>query len=164
MARKVFYSFHYDNDIMRVMTVRNRWVTQGGQLASRIIDKAEFENLKRQGESSVKKWIDSQLEGTSVTVVLLGSETLKRPFVQYEICKSIERGNGIIGVHINNIKDARTRQISQKGNVHEVIGYYNNNAPVYFDKICDKIYDYVYDDGYSNLGVWVEKAAKNNKN
>ncbi len=162
MARKVFYSFHYDNDIMRVMTVRNRWVTQGGQLASKIIDRAEFENLKRQGEVSVKKWIDSQLEGTSVTVVLLGSETLKRPFVQYEICKSIERGNGIIGVHINNIKDARTQQISQKGNIHEVIGYYNNNVPAYFDKICDKIYDYVYDDGYSNLGVWVEKAAKNN--
>jgi hypothetical protein len=84
MARKVFYSFHYDNDIMRVMTVRNRWVTQGGQMASKIIDKAEFEKIKRQGEAAVKRWIDSQLEGTTVTVVLIGSETLKRPFVKYE--------------------------------------------------------------------------------
>ena len=31
---------------MRVMTVRNRWVTQGGQMASKIIDKAEFEDKK----------------------------------------------------------------------------------------------------------------------
>lgn len=29
MARRVFFSFHYDNDINRSMTVRNSWVTQG---------------------------------------------------------------------------------------------------------------------------------------
>lgn len=63
MARKVFYSFHYDKDISRVMTVRNRWVTQGGQMASQIIDKAEFESLKRQGDDAVKRWINKQLEG-----------------------------------------------------------------------------------------------------
>lgn len=28
MARRVFFSFHYDNDINRSMTVRNSWVTQ----------------------------------------------------------------------------------------------------------------------------------------
>lgn len=89
MARKVFYSFHYDNDIMRVMTVRNRWVTMGNQAASQVVDKAEFEKIKKNGDSVVKKWIDNQLEGTSVTIVLLGEEILKRPYVQYEICKSI---------------------------------------------------------------------------
>lgn len=64
------------------------------------IDHAEFEKLKREGEAAVKRWIDDQLFGTTVTVVLIGSETLNRPFVQYEIKKSIERNNGIIGVQI----------------------------------------------------------------
>ena len=160
MARKVFYSFHYDNDIMRVMTVRNRWVTQGGQLASKVIDKAEFEQIKKQGDEKVKRWIDKQLEGTTVTVVLLGEETLSRPFVKYEICKSINRGNAIIGVHINNIKDARSMNISKKSNTHQIIGAYNNGKPVYFDEICNGIFDYVKDDGYNNLGKWVEDAAR----
>ena len=159
MARKVFFSFHDDNDINRSMIVRNSWVTQGKEVAG-FIDKAEFEQVKRQGEVAVHRWIDKQLEGTSVTVVLIGSETLNRPFVQYEICKSIQRGNAVIGVHINNIKDMRTQKASYKGNTHTVIGRYSDGRPAYFDSIADGIYDYTYDGGYYNLGQWIEAAAK----
>ncbi len=160
MARNVFYSFHYSNDINRVMVVRNRWVTQGGQTISGVIDRADFETIKRKGDKAIHKWIDSQLQGTSVTVVLVGSETLKRPFVQYEICESIKRGNAIIGVYINKIADMQSRLTSSSCNPHTVIGYYQNNVPAYFDNVCDGIYDYVLDNGYLNLGSWVEKAAK----
>ena len=83
MARSVFYSFHYQNDISRVMIVRNRWVTYGGQIVSGIIDHAEFEKLKRTGERAIKNWINGQLHGTSATIVLIGAETLNRPYVQY---------------------------------------------------------------------------------
>ena len=50
MARKVFYSFCYGDDINRCMVVRNRWVTYGNQIQSGIIDKAEFEKIKRTTE------------------------------------------------------------------------------------------------------------------
>ncbi len=159
MARRVFFSFHYDNDINRSMTVRNSWVTQGKEAAG-FIDKAEFEQIKRQGDTAVHNWIDKQLEGTSVTVVLIGSETLKRPFVQYEICKSLQRGNAVIGVHINAIRDMCTLSTSFRGNTHEVIGHYDDNSTAYFDSIVDGIYDYVADNGYSNMGIWIENAAR----
>lgn len=159
MARRVFFSFHYGNDINRSMAVRNSWVTQGKEAAG-FIDKAEFERIKRQGATVVHNWIDKQLEGTSVTVVLIGSETLNRPFVQYEICKSLQRGNAVIGIHINAIKDMRTLATSFRGNIHTVIGYYNNNSPAYFDNIADGIYDYVADNGYANMGTWIEEAAR----
>lgn len=120
MARKVFFSFHYENDINRSMVVCNSWVTQGKEAAG-FIDKAEFEKIERQGERSVCSWIDKQLEGTSVTVVLIGEETLNRPFVHYEIRKSLQRKNALIGVHINGIEDMRTSMTSAKGNVHTVI-------------------------------------------
>ena len=45
MARRVFFSFHYDNDINRSMVVRNSWVTQGKEAAG-FIDKADFEQIK----------------------------------------------------------------------------------------------------------------------
>lgn len=159
MARRVFFSFHYENDINRSMTVRNSWVTQGKEAAG-FVDKAEFERVKRQGKPAVHEWIDNQLVGTSVTVVLIGAETLNRPYVRYEICKSLQRGNAVIGVYINNIKDMRTKMISFQGNVHTVIGRYEDNSPAYFDEIADGIYDYVYDDGYDNLGDWIEAAAE----
>lgn len=159
MARRVFFSFHYDNDINRSMTVRNSWVTQGKEAAG-FVDKAAFEQVKRQGDAAVHHWIDNQLEGTSVTVVLIGSETLNRPFVQYEICKSLQRGNAVIGVHINGIKDMRTLTTATKGNTHTIIGYYNDQSPAYFDLICDSIYDYTTQNGYANMGSWIESAAK----
>ena len=159
MARRVFFSFHYENDINRSMTVRNSWVTQGKEAAG-FIDKAGFEQVKRQGETAVHKWIYEQLEGTSVTVVLIGSDTLNRPFVQYEICKSLQKGNAVIGVYINNIKDMRTQKYSTRCNSHTIIGYYDDKSPAYFDDICDGIYDYTFQDGYKNLGTWIEKAAK----
>jgi hypothetical protein len=159
MARRVFFSFHYENDINRSMTVRNSWVTQGKESAG-FIDKAAFEQIKRQGDAAVHRWIDQQLEGTSVTVVLIGSETLNRPFVQYEICKSLQRGNAVIGVYIHGIKDMRTSMTSYKGNPHTIVGHYGDKSPAYFDSVADGIYDYVTQNGYVNLGTWIEKAAK----
>jgi hypothetical protein len=158
MARRVFFSFHYENDVNRAMVVRNSWVVQGIKEAN-FIDKAAFETVKRQGDQAVRNRIDKQLEGTSVTVVLIGAETLTRPFVQYEICQSLTRGNGVIGVHINGVRDMN-RGLAPKGNTHTIIGHYDNNAPAYFDSIADGIYDYIANDGYSNLGNWVEVSAR----
>lgn len=45
MARKVFFSFKYE-DVSRAMVVRNSWVTQGKESAG-FIDKAEFEEVKK---------------------------------------------------------------------------------------------------------------------
>ena len=151
MARRVFFSFHYDNDINRSMTVRNSWVTQGKEAAG-FVDKAEFEKIKRTGKIAVHNWIDSQLNGTSVTVVLIGSDTLNRPFVQYEICESLKRGNGVIDVYIHNIKDMIIQKGSVKGN--------SDGSPAYFDNVYDGLYDYIEQDGYNNLGSWIETAAK----
>lgn len=158
MARRVFFSFHYENDINRSMVVRNSWVTQGKEAAG-FIDKAEFEKIKRQGVDAVHKWIDSQLYGTSVTVVLIGSETLERPFVQYEICQSLNRGNAVIGVYIDRVVDFRSNRVSSRGNIHTIIGS-ENGTPFSFYDICDGVYDYSADNGYSNLGSWIEAAAQ----
>ncbi|HDH91400.1 MAG TPA: TIR-like domain-containing protein, partial [Candidatus Aenigmarchaeota archaeon] len=87
MARKVFFSFYYERDVWRAMVVRNSWVTKPDREAAGFIDVAEFEKLKRQGDLAIKRWINSQLKGTSVTVVLIGAETFMRRWVRYEIVK-----------------------------------------------------------------------------
>lgn len=67
MARRVFFSFHYERDIWRVNQVRHTWVTKGDIEEAGYIDAADFEKVERQGEEAVKRWIDNQLKGTSVT-------------------------------------------------------------------------------------------------
>src|SRR6266487_3199164 len=104
MARRVFFSFKYKNDVSRAMVVRNSWVTQGKEAAG-FIDAADFEKLKRQGDAAIKAWIDGQLRGTSVTVVLVGSATCDSRWVKYEIEQSKALGRGLLGIDISKIKD-----------------------------------------------------------
>ncbi|MBW2739840.1 MAG: TIR domain-containing protein [Deltaproteobacteria bacterium] len=142
MARRAFFSFKY-KDVSRAMIVRNSWVTQGKEAAG-FIDAADFEEVKRKGDTAIKNWINKQLEGTSVTVVLVGEKTCSSRWVKYEIKKSIESGNGLIGIDVSKIKDLQ-------GNTSERCG----EIPAGY-----KFYLWNNDDGYKNMGDWIEKAAK----
>jgi hypothetical protein len=124
MARRVFFSFHYERDVWRANVVRNSWVTKGNYIEAGFIDSAEFEKIKKKGDQAIKKWIDEQLEGTSVTVVLIGAETYSRKWVRYEIIKSFDRGNGLLGVYIHNIKD-KNGKVDLKGpNPFDYVGVF----------------------------------------
>lgn len=144
MARKVFFSFHYARDSWRVGQVRNSNVVSGYD-KNPFYDKAEWESIKRQGDQAVKNWIERQLNGTSVTVVLIGKETASRRWVKYEIKRSIELGKGLIGIDISKIKD-------RHGNTDET-GV--NPLPNGY-----KRYLWNSDNGRDNLGAWIEAAAR----
>ena len=70
MARRVFFSFHYDNDISRSMAVRNSWVIQGKEAAG-FIDKAAFEQIKRQGHYLFPNFYKFHIEHTVYQASLL---------------------------------------------------------------------------------------------
>jgi hypothetical protein len=158
MARKTFFSFHYENDVWRANQIRNSWVTKDDREAAGFIDAADFEEVKKKGDAAIKKWIDGQLEGTSVTVVLIGSETSSREYVQYELEQSWKRGNGILGIHVHQQKD-RNSKISSKGNIAFGPIFTSRDDKKYFYERFPA-YDWIDDDGYNNIGSWIETAAK----
>jgi len=141
MARNAFFSFKYE-DVSRAMIVRNSWVTRDKQAAG-FIDAAEFEKVKRRGDAAIKAWIDNQLVGTSVTAVLVGAATCRSRWVKYEIEASKSRGNGLLGVDISKIKDLAGKTSERCGEIPAGYSFYLWNKQ----------------DGYKNLGTWVEAAA-----
>ena len=159
MARRVFFSFHYERDIWRASQVRNSWVTKPDREAAGFWDAAAWEEVKKKGEEAVKRWITKQLEGTTVTVVLIGAETSERKYVIYEIKRSYARGNGLLGVYIHKLKD-KDGKVDYKGkNPFDNLYIEKDGRKVYLSEIYPT-YDWVDDDGYNNFGDWVEKAAK----
>lgn len=144
MARRTFFSFHHDRDNWRVGQVRNSWVTKPDREAAGFWDSAEWEEVKLKTPDKIRAWIDKQLTGTSVTVVLIGAETSSRTYVKYEIDQSVSRGNGMIGVFIHNMKDSQGHP-DRPG---------SNPLPAKY-----KVYDWVRDDGRANIGAWIEAAA-----
>lgn len=160
MARKVFFSFHYKRDGVRAGQVRNSNVVTNHTIeTSSFIDAAEWESVKAKGEQAIRNWIADQLHGTSVTVVLIGSETSKRDWIKYEIDESLKRGNGLLAVYIHNCRDFAGNTDSKGINPFDNLTVTRNGVSQKLSAIY-KTYDWINDDGRTNLGSWIEATAK----
>ena len=144
MARKVFFSFHYDRDKLRIWQIRSAG-SIGAYDKPPFYDKAEWERIERKGDAAIQAWIDKQLSGSSVTVVLLGRYTASQRWVKYEIAKSIKDGKGLLGINMSGMKDTN-------GNV-DAPG--SNPLPSNYTD-----YNWIVDNDYNNLPMWIEVATR----
>jgi hypothetical protein len=159
MARRVFYSFHYDADKDRVAQVRNMGVVEGSPIAS----DNDWEAIKRGGDSAIKTWIDRQMTGTSCCVVLIGSATAGRRWVTYEIETAWRQGKGVVGVHIYELKSLRGEKASRGADPldyaatahgYRVSSYARTYDPPFVDSKA------VYAHISTNLSNWIEEAIR----
>lgn len=159
MARKVFFSFHYDRDIWRASIVRNHGKSKADIVNRGYWDKSLWEEAKKKGDAAIREMIDDGLVGTSVTAVLIGYETWKRPWVKYEIEKSYERGNGLFGIFINEIRDKSGNTDFKGENPFDHIKVKQGSLSIPMSQIYPR-YRWVADNGYFGFGGWVEEAAR----
>lgn len=160
MARRVFYSFHYFPDNWRASQVRNIGTVEGNKPAT----DNDWESVKKGGDKAIQKWIDDQLIGRGCTVVLIGSETAARKWIDYEIEKSWNEGKGVLGIHVHNLKNVQGNQ-SKKGanpfahftmnpdkkSLSSILKTYD---PPYVDS--KDVYNYI----ANNIEQWIEDAVK----
>ena len=158
MARKVFFSFHYDRDVRRIIQVRNSWVVRAKGEAQPFYDAAEFEEAKRRA-GGIEKWIEEQLKGTSVTVVLFGAETYEREWVRHEIKRSYEENKGLLAIDIHKVKDPQFGADSKGRNPLDYWHKKQSGKQIPFSSIY-RTYDWIDDDGYNNIATWIEAAAQ----
>jgi hypothetical protein len=123
MARTVFFSFHYQRDIMRAQVVKQHHVTKGNYVAAGFFDGSLEEKAKAHGDGVVSQMIDDGLDGCTVLCVLIGKETYTRRWVDYEILKSVELGFGVLGIRINQISDPRQGTDVAGPNPFDFLGY-----------------------------------------
>lgn len=111
MKRQVFFSFHYQPDAWRASQVRNIGALDGNTPVS----DNDWEQVKRGGNRAIERWIAAQMNYRSCTVVLVGSNTAGRKWINYEIAKSWNDGMGLVGIHIHGLED-QNGWTSSKGN------------------------------------------------
>jgi hypothetical protein len=101
MVRRCFYSFHYIPDSVRASQVRQIGTIEGNPPAR----DNDWETIVGGGDTAIKKWIADQMYGKSCTIALVGSNTANRKWINYEIVKSWDEGMGVVGIHINGLKN-----------------------------------------------------------
>jgi hypothetical protein len=154
MARKVYFSFHYERDVVRVSRVRNSNVVSSNYQPSAFLDHADWESIQKGGDVEIKKWIDNQLNGSTVTCVLIGRFTDTRKWVHYEIQQSILRKNALLSVFIHNMQDFNGN--TDGPGFNPMRNYKIGNSDL---ELIAPAYDWDLNDGYKNFGLWIDEAV-----
>jgi len=160
MARRCFYSFHYVPDVWRVSQIRNIGAVEGNRPAT----DNDWETITGGGDSKIKEWIADQLIGRTCTVVLAGSGTADRKWINHEIIESWNKGMGVVSIHIHNLENSQGRQSSKGNNPLYYVTF--NQSGNRFSTVA-KTYDPprttgpgVYGYIANHIEDWIEEAIK----
>lgn len=111
--RNVFFSFHF-KDLFRVNNVRGAFASNS-PYSPHFVDRSIWDRSKAEGLDGIRRVIREGMVGSSVVCVLVGSETWSRPWVRYEIARSVIDGKGLVAVHINGIRHHLTGEVNARG-------------------------------------------------
>ena len=163
MARKVFFSFHFDKDFWRTQQVRNINALEGNSVTTA----NDWETVKKDGDKAVKNWIDEQMKGRSCAIVLVGNETADRKWVRYEIEKAWNDGRGVLGIRIHQLLDQNGNNSVSGANPFDGFTLSNGTkklssvAPLKNPAGIDS--KGVYASISNNIETWIEEAVKARK-
>lgn len=156
----VFYSFHFNNDVMRVQQIRNIGSIEGNPPTN----PNEWEKLKRTGTKAVENWIDQNMKYKRCIIVLIGSGTAGRNWVKHEIIKAWNDGKALLGIHIHNIKCPRNG-VSRKGrNPFDSIKFEDGRSLSTVVPCYDPDSTNAYRDISENISGWIDHAIRNKAN
>jgi hypothetical protein len=161
MAHKCFLSFYYDEDNWRVSQIKN----MGAIEEQPILSANKWEEIAKKGDDAIKEWIDNNMRGKECLVVLVGTNTTGRRWVKYEIKRACEKGLGVLGIYIHNLKDANGNQSTKGTDPFQGLSVDGKSITSYA-KMYDPPYStstYVYDHIKENITTWVEAAIKARK-
>ena len=128
------------------------------------VSDADWARLTAKGETLIQRWIDGQLAGRQCTIVLIGAQTAGRRWIKYEIDKSWNDKQGLLGIYIHNLTDVSGAK-SPKGKnpfddftlkntgkkMSSIVNAYDP-LPTESRAICNYI--------SVNLAKWVEEAIR----
>lgn len=152
----VFYSFHYERDVNRVQLIRNMGKIEGQPL----LNAQEWERVRAQGASAVKRWIDEQMKYKSVVIVLIGRETESRSWVQYEIQKAWDDKKPLLGIRIHGLSSMGASDVAGPDPFTHISGFEGKNPGIeIFDPTIRDIYGRIdtkatYQNLATKLPVW----------
>lgn len=140
-----FFSFHFSHDFDRINTVLDSWSKYPEVSMTPFISTPQLIKMMDEGLSTIFEWVSEEIAKAEVVIVLIGSKTKERYFVQYEIQQAILQKKPIYGIYIHQIMD-------KSGNTET-----QGDSPL--PMVCST-YDWISDNGAQNLLDWTKTAIQ----
>lgn len=110
MAHKVFVSYHHNNDQEKADYLRKKYGSN-----NTLLDKSLDEAYEDMDDDEILAAIrTNHLKDSTVTIVLIGSETSKRKWIDWEIYSSLRpygdrTRNGLLGIYLSTAGETPAR-------------------------------------------------------
>ena len=139
--------------------MRNMGATEHDELVS----SNAWEEVKRGGDAAIQRWINEQMSTRSCVIVLVGSQTAGRRWVDYEIRKAWNDRKGLLGIYIHSLLNQNRRASSKGANPFAPVGLQNGGTLDQHVAAYDPpgltsqdVYAYI----KGNIEAWVEHAIR----
>lgn len=155
----VFYSFYYMGDSARVQQIIHMGLVEGQPL----LNAQEWETVEGKGDAAIQAWIDDQMKWKTAVVVLIGSQTANRRWVNYEIVKAWNEKRPLLGIRINGLAPLNWTQEAAGANPFASIalvggGTVADFVPIFTPSGADSAE--VYASIAANLKTWVASGYR----
>lgn len=102
-SHNVFIS-HHGKDDDKVQSLKKRLADKGYSIRNYSVDSTKHKDIKRPSDAVIQRFLRRQISWASTFICLIGKETHKRKWVNYEIRKAYLQGKKIVGIftHGNN--------------------------------------------------------------
>lgn len=104
----VFIS-HYSGDVERLRNLKDRLRASGCNVRNSSAEEDKegglIRNGKRVDDKTIARYLRKRINWAKTFIVIIGEQTHKRPWVNYEIKKAAEMGKQIVGIYDYGCKD-----------------------------------------------------------
>lgn len=104
----VFIS-HYSGDVERLRNLKDRLRASGCNVRNSSAEEDKegglIRNGKRVDDKTIARYLRKRINWAKTFIVIIGEQTHKRPWVNYEIKKAAEMGKQIVGIYDHGCKD-----------------------------------------------------------
>ncbi len=142
----VFFSFHYSYDYDRIKTLTAIWNSLPGCSMTPFISAEQIAEMMEIGLPSIHQWIEEEISQADAVIVLIGSESYGRYFIEYEIREAVLQKKPVYGLFIHQIPD-KAGMTDKKGKSPLDSEYPH--------------YDWTEDRGTENILSWTSEAIEN---
>ena len=101
--RRIFISFQHEDRLQAQGFNLLRW---NPNVPVEFVGRHLLSPVESEDPNYIRSKIREMLNGTSVTVVLIGEKTADSDWVDFEIRESLARGNGILGIRLKGAENA----------------------------------------------------------
>lgn len=108
MAKKTHNIFisHYEKDDKYVQNLKTRLTSSGKIVRNFSVDSSKHKDGRRPTDNVIARLLNIRIKACSTFICLIGPDTHKRPWVNYEIRKAFQEGKKVVGIYTHGNKES----------------------------------------------------------